>query len=853
MGKGNRPAVTFYLIVALCQVLLACGGGGGGGGGGSSPAQPSSAPPPAPPPPSNGPPVVADSGFQVEENARTIGTLAASDPDNDPLNFRLANPSVLFAISAGGEITVRPGQNLDHATQAQHQFNVIVEDGQGNSDSALITVTVRDPGSPHGLQVRPADLTHNFPASAPNLTGVSLEKVHEGLSNPLGYHAVPNSSIRLVLEQGGRIRWFHKNSLTAGGTFMQVPDTLSGSGEGGLLGLAFDPNFSSNGYFYLSYTEQRSTSNNCIIEFPIKYPACSVIARFRLSGSPGNFVLTQGDPASKTLVLEQRQPYWNHNGGQIAFGPDGLLYISLGDGGGDGGSADGGVSQDRTNLLGSVLRIDVNALPYSIPADNPYVGNANSWREEIWAYGLRNPWRFSFDRTNGQLWLADVGQGSIEEVNQLVAGGNYGWKYFEGNDRFGGGTPPAGLSFPALTYPHSEGYSVTGGFVYRGSRLSSWQGWYFFGDLSGPVWATDSSNPGNRTLIGLHSGFISSFGEDEEGELYLVSHSNGEIYKLVPTAVGSSTIPTQISDTGLFTNLASLSAATGLIPYAVNTPLWSDGTIKTRWFYVPGADQIGFDENNPWSLPAGSIVVKHFAMPMTDGNLATLRHLETRVLVHHTQGWRGYTYRWNTGQTNATLVETVETEQLVIQQAGGGTRQQNYTYPGQTDCLVCHNPAAGPMLGLSTPQMNRDFDYGAVTDNQLSTLDHIALFSISLADPATYNSFPDPYDNSANLDNRARAYLDVNCAVCHRPGGPTPSNLDLRFSTGLNATNALETDPQYGQLGIGGAKIIAQGSKEQSVLWERMRRTDYTRMPPDYSHRVDQGAIDLVGSWIDSL
>jgi glucose/arabinose dehydrogenase len=329
------------------------------------------------------------------------------------------------------------------------------------------------------------------------------------------------SGLIFITEQRGVISTFIPGKPERGSNvFLDITDRVNrGGNEEGLLGLAFDPRYRENGYFYVYY----SAAN----------PRRSVLSRFNLDQSnPG-----LAAPQSETIILEVEQPFSNHNGGQIAFGPDGYLYIGLGDGGGAGDPQGNG--QNLGTLLGSILRIDVSGLSvsghYKIPADNPFVNTAGA-RAEIWAFGLRNPWRFSFDKVNGTLWAADVGQDKWEEIDIITRGNNYGWNIMEGFHCF---SPAAncnqsGLTLPLVEYSHSQGCSVTGGYVYRGNILPSLQGQYIYGDFcSGNIWALSyNDNAVTQNILLAKSGVsITSFGEDLAGNLYILSRDGG-IYTL---------------------------------------------------------------------------------------------------------------------------------------------------------------------------------------------------------------------------------------------------------------------------------------------------------------------------------
>lgn len=344
-------------------------------------------------------------------------------------------------------------------------------------------------------------------------------QVVSGLSRPVSMaHAGDGSGRIFILEQAGRVRIIEDGELIQA-PFLDITDRVgSQASEQGLLGLDFHPRYTENGYFFVNYTDSSGDTS---------------ISRFQVTADPN-----QADSASETRLLHVPQPFGNHNGGKVAFGPDGYLYLSLGDGGSAGDPQNNGQSLDT--FLGKILRLDVDGEePYGIPPDNPFVSGGGL--PEIWAYGLRNPWRFSFDRLTGDLYIADVGQNSFEEINFQPAassgGENYGWNIVEGFECFrAGDCDTTGLAAPVVVYPtRSEGScSVTGGFVYRGENLPEWQGIYLYGDYcSGRVWGLLQGENGEWQDERLFEtgASITSFGEDEAGELYLVSHG-GQLYRL---------------------------------------------------------------------------------------------------------------------------------------------------------------------------------------------------------------------------------------------------------------------------------------------------------------------------------
>ena len=338
------------------------------------------------------------------------------------------------------------------------------------------------------------------------------------MNTPIGIFNAGDGSQRLfIIEQKGLIRIL-KDGQLALQPFLDIQERIeSGGFEQGLLGLAFHPRYVENGLFYVNYTDLGGDT---------------VIARFQVSAESPDLA----DPASELILLQVKQPYENHNGGGMAFGPDGFLYLGLGDGGSAGDPQ--GNAQNLTNLLGKLLRIDVDgAEPYVIPSDNPFAQQGGM--PEIWAYGLRNPWRFSFDRLTGDLYIGDVGQSAWEEINFLPAGDrggvNFGWDFMEGNHAYEG-TAPASLPLtgPVAEYSHDLGCSVTGGVVYRGSALPAWYGIYLFSDFcSGNIWGLyrDAAGAWQQALLYMSLGRITSFGEDEAGEVYAADH-NGVIYRL---------------------------------------------------------------------------------------------------------------------------------------------------------------------------------------------------------------------------------------------------------------------------------------------------------------------------------
>jgi len=408
-------------------------------------------------------------------------------------------PLFLVACSVTNPPPPTPISAPPHETTIPSDTAVPATEVSPSTDTATTVPPAESPTSP-----LPDALTF------PNPDNYIWETVVSGLERPVDLqHASDGTGRVFIIEKVGHIHIVQDGQLIDA-PYLNITDRVGSRGnEQGLLGLAFHPNYAENGLFFVNYTDNSGDT---------------VISRFRVTGDPN-----VADPSSETILLRVGQPYGNHNGGVLAFGQDGYLYAGLGDGGSAGDPQGNGQRLDT--LLGKILRLDVDsAEPYAIPSDNPF-GN------EIWAYGLRNPWRMSFDSQTGDLYVGDVGQGAWEEINFVLAGTpggiNFGWKYFEGTHKYEG-APPQDTQFepPIAEYDHGQGCSVTGGYVYRG-EIPEWNGIYFYGDYcTGNVWGLIRSDEGWQNQV-LFSGVgrITSFGQDESGEVYLVLDS-GQVLRL---------------------------------------------------------------------------------------------------------------------------------------------------------------------------------------------------------------------------------------------------------------------------------------------------------------------------------
>jgi uncharacterized repeat protein (TIGR03806 family) len=653
-------------------------------------------------------------------------------------------------------------------------------------------------------------------------------------------------------------RWFVAEHMGKIWTFENRPDAKSkelfldlrqGSKlfEGrNIWSVTFHPKFRENGYLYVCYYETKPAPNR------------NRISRFTLDVKSGKTPI-KGNADSESIICEW-QGGEDHWGGCLKFGKDGYLYFSAGDGNGYADGAETG--QDLSDFNASILRIDVDHPSkysgYSVPKDNPFV-DLKGAKGEIWAYGLRNVWKLSFDRETGDLWAGDVGQDLWDPVYRIEKGGNYGWSVTEGSHPFRSQRKvgPTPILKPVVEHDHSEARSITGGFVYRGKKYPDLVGAYVYGDYdTGIVWGLKYDGKQvkeHRVLVDTPLRIV-GFAEDLAGELYLLDYQ-GTIHQLVPVVPDPNAkpevFPKLLSETGLFQSTKEHLVAPGVIPYSVNSPLWSDGAEKFRFMAIPGEAKIQYHPLESWAFPEGTVLVKTFALEMEPGNPKSLKRLETRLMHLEQNHWRGYTYLWNDEQTDAELLgkASLDREYTV------GGRKQVWHFPSRAECTLCHTMPAKFVLGLSTPQMNRDQDYHGIVDNQLRTLTHAGLFANPpQGDPDSWipkaAKLVSPVDEKASLNDRARSYLHANCAHCHMKWGGGNALFWLTWNTPLEETRTINIKPQHGDDGIPGACVLVPGQPEKSLLLHRMTLLNEKRMPRAGSNRVDEMGVKLIREWI---
>jgi glucose/arabinose dehydrogenase len=663
--------------------------------------------------------------------------------------------------------------------------------------------------------------------------------------------------------------------------------------DGVAYDITFHPDFAKNGYVYVGWNGPSSGASEA---------KRTRVTRYTMDPRPPYRL----DPQSAKLIIEW--PSDGHNGGAVAFGLDGMLYVTSGDGTSD--SDRNIVGQDLTKLTAKVLRIDVDhpdeGRAYSVPGDNPFVGTKDV-RPETWAYGLRNPWRITVDQKTGHVWVGQNGQDLWEQAYLVCKGENYGWSVTEGSHPFypsrqAGPTP---IVKPTVEHPHSEFRSLTGGVVYYGAKFPDLQGAYLYGDYStGQLWAIrhdGTKEVWHRQLADTHLQ-ITGFGLDSRGEILICDHrgeGQGGFYTLEPTPEQPpSNFPRTLSASGLFRSVKGHVVEPGLIPYSVNAPLWSDGAFKQRYIALPGADShIDFTRSRGWNFPDRTVLVKSFALE-DEASPDSRRWVETRFLTKQNGEWFGYSYLWNDEQTDATLVDGRGVDREFTLRGPGGVRKQVWHYPSRSECMVCHSRAANFVLGPSELQMNREHDYGGIRDNQLRTLEHLGVLRVNWLEdvraaireeakakgmtdkeadaylerqtatrgqrqpvttsllsfpPEKYRRLADPSDPKADLAARARSYLHANCAQCHVEAGGGNAQMELEFTTALDKARIVDVKPLHDTFGVADARLVAPGSPGRSVLLQRIGHRGPGQMPPLATSVVDQEAVRLLHDWIEKL
>ena len=675
-----------------------------------------------------------------------------------------------------------------------------------------------------------------------------IERVQPQLKlvEPLELVAFPGTKRLVVVEHHGKIYSFPNDKEVSTPDLFADPRQWKPELQE-VYSVAFHPRFAENRFVYLWYILKP------------ELPEGTQISRF---------VVTDSDPPRVDLTTEHKIIAWKsggHNGGCIRFGKDGMLYISTGDGVGPDPPDSMNTGQDISDLLSSILRIDVDhpaaGKGYGIPPNNPFV-NTPGARGEVWAYGLRNPWRMSVDMKSGDIWVADVGWELWEMVHRVQRGGNYGWSIMEGSRQAikpDGKRGPTPILPPTYEHPHSESSSITGGYVYHGSRLPELQGSYIYGDFdNGKIWALRHDGlkvVSHRELVDTTLK-IASFGEDQSGEIFIVDY-NGTLQRLVPNprTTATSNFPRRLSETGLFTSVNQQKPAPGVVSYSVNAEHWTDGAVSQRFVALPGESSVRIT-NESWTFPADAVLVRTLALPMNSMKPAQIpRKIETQLLHFNGDAWNAYSYRWNEQQTDADLVGAAGAEQVLSledSEAAGGRRQQTWRFASRTECLRCHNPWCGSALGFNALQLDRDHSHGNTPQSQFASLHTLSVLDRA-PQPTASKRLSNPYGADGTLHDRARSWLHANCSHCHREhaGGSVMSFMN--FDWPLERLNLVGARPMQGTFGMEGAEVAAAGDPYRSALYFRISKLGKGHMPYIGSRVIDERGTKVIHDWIKSL
>ena len=650
-------------------------------------------------------------------------------------------------------------------------------------------------------------------------------------------------------------------------------------------GLAFHPDYPEVPVCWMTYTLLNNDRQNHLEDG-------TRLSRFNVVFEDG---VPKCDVASEKVLMSWTEG--GHNGACLMFGPDGYLYVSAGDGEVPNPPDPRRAGQNVTNRLSTIMRIDVNPGDngplYRIPDDNPFVDSAklkstdvadsalrysaSEALPEIWAYGFRNPWKMNFG-PDGQLWVGDVGWELYEMVYNVKPGGNYGWSIVEGPHTVipDGKRGPTPILPPAAAYSHSEGASVTGGFIYQGNNFSELRGKYIFGDYeTRRIWAADivPGENGGADQLGEFVDLVDpsvrivAFGEDLDDELLLLHFDEGKIYGFErnESANNPSDFPKLLSETGLFEDVGKNAPATGLIPFRINAEMWRDGATAAgqRWLGIPGEGNIRVlpkavrmkesSLREQLQFPTDSVLAQNIRLQDDNGKDVTL---ETQVLHFNGKTWNGYTYIWNPDQSDASLAPA-EGATLELSDYADFSAERQWRVHSRSECLRCHNSWAGGALAFNVPQLNSAREHESFSD----PLAQLQALAVVVGDPLKneerlqqlYPSLVNPHDDAATVDARARSYLSVNCSHCHQRGAGGTATIDLRNAATDEEMKTLGVAPVQGTFQIPEAAIVAPMQPWKSVLLYRMACSGRGRMPHIGSNRVDVAGVKLIRDWISSV
>ncbi len=796
------------------------------------------------------PGALTDGTFHVDAKVIVRGTL--NDPTDRDAGWTVEGriPWSDFAPTGG-----RPGPG------EVWRLNLTRVDGTGPAQELSSVAPLTQPSFHRTAEYVP--LRFVGPTAIPRATWTN-QRLLEQPEGPAAYATVPvwprlaaRSMVSVVPEPGAPWLWFVDQEGGWGGPMRIGRMRAEGDGSDAeillepddkVTSVAFHPRFAENGFVYLGANGPHS-----------RPPRFSRVLRYTVREG-------KIDPASRRVIIEW--PSDGHNGGGLAFDAAGRLFVTSGDGSSE--SDRDRVGQDPASMRSKILRLDVDhpaaGKNYAVPADNPFVGDSR-FVPETWAYGLRNPWRLTYDAASDQLWSGENGQDAWEFAHLVRRGANYGWSVQEGSHRhFAGRTPgPHPFTPPTLEFSHAEFRSLTGGVVYRGKGFPELVGSYVFGDFgTGRVWAAKHDGAKlewSRELVDTPFA-LTHVTVDGEGEIVLTDYGSpranaparGGIHRLARAPVRATSpteFPRRLSHTGLFADAASLSPAPGVIRYEVSVPGWHDGAVGVHHLAVPGGGTLDVTPAKAWETPDGTV--------LTQTLTRAGRRIETRLLVKRQGDWSGYTYQWDAAQRDAALVPQGGAD---LELADG----QPWRVPSRAECMMCHTREANFLLALHEGQLNHGDQLarweamglvrsGPSRRQASAQPDQRTAASVALLPrtPSALARLAAQTDSHATLEQRARSYLAVNCAYCHTVsgGGNTPMNFE--FTTPANRMRAIGEAPLHGDFGMVDAQVIAPGAVGRSVLIARTAVRGPGQMPPVALRVPDVDGVRLLAEWIQSL
>ncbi len=652
---------------------------------------------------------------------------------------------------------------------------------------------------------------------------------HISFSNGLDITRLASEEKLFITEQYGKIWWVPADLSAAPdaaqlvGNFRDLVPDLNN-----ILALAFHPEF--------QRTREAFAYYGAALDGQFKDMRTS---RFKLDKNL-RFV-----PGSLKPILEFKGS--GHVGGDLQFGPDGMLYLSVGDLSPPSPPDRYDMGQDLTKWGSKILRIDVvnteTGQPYRVPEDNPFIDFPGA-RPETWAYGFRNPWKLCFHPETGNVWTGDVGWEAWEMVYRVQKGDNFGWSVKEGPVPLRSDLPPGPTPIvpPLAYYSHVEGSSITGGYFVTNDRIPELKGAYLYGDYAtGRVWALNWDGEKvtqNRLISDTRKGIV-SFGQDMDGDLIFLDHpATSHLYRLVPARehTASPAFPLRLSESGLFSNVVTETPSPGVYPFKIKAPTWQENFDSRYWIGLPGKGtvdaSVGYRDELPllrYSQPNDTVLAK--TIHRKDG-----KRIETQIL-HFDGYWNGYSYQWNEAQTDAVLVRKEGLDTIID--------SEPYRFPARSECVRCHGSSFHRPLAFHPGQMNRD--------GQLEKFKSLGLVNRKFADVASFQKMADPKDETAPIDTRARSWIQTNCAHCHRVSGGAGVTSLMNIGVPTDRMGLINHPPEKGSFGFENASLIDPGNPYRSVFYYRINTLGAGHMPMIGFRTPDEGGIELIHDWIRSL